>query len=588
MEKTNIRKVQIIIGIIIIAMVNLWNLGSLYSITIINDEFGYVGLAAQMAGYDWKNLLGTSMYYSYGYGIILSLLFRAGLTATAFFRAAVLLNVLFLIFAFLIICYFAEKFINSKYDILIALAIALYSSNIFQTRLSWTESILYFLAWLFLYFIYQLGLRFQLRYLFALIFTAVYMYTVHQRCLSAIIAAIIMSGIILINGHLNKKNVCKMVAAILFLIFLLVIARAVKDWIIANWYLADSVLERRIAANDYGGQIGKIARLTDPKALVSTFLGMVGKLWAQAAASGMLILIALIVVIWRTLQRGILRLEIEDVFSIAAVLLFLGALGIAMLYYSNYLSVCNYYAIIMTRYIDYTAGPMLLLGFKIMFDYKHYTKEIIMSIGIMVIITLSTYFAFTRSYRPLMINVNIPSIYPLIGNLSGGLQRILVVGMGAIIFALIVMGIIQTGINKGRADLLIFAVLSGMIFMWSYNGLKLSVGFTNNKQEEVKDYVLPVVDYIEDIEYNKTVYYIAGEDEQTNGRYNFLKILQFMLPEQRIELIEGSDIGNISENNGVLILVNSERTKEFDLSGIEEGFLIDTGRLRVYMLEDSN
>lgn len=583
MKKIDVRKVQIIIGIIVIAAVNLWNLRSLYSITIVNDEFAYVGIAAQMAGYDWTNLLETSWYYSYGYSIVLSLLFRLGFTGAAFFRAAVLLNVVFLIAAFIIACYLADKIIHSKYDILIALAITMYSCNIFQSKLSWPENILFFLTWLLMFLIYQLTLKFQIRYLFAVVFTSVYMYTVHQRCLSIIIAAVMMVGVILLNGHLNKKNVCKTVAALLFLVLLWVLAGILKDYIIANWYLADSVSEGRIAVNDYSGQVNKMAEITNPRMFVSTLFGLAGKMWAQAAASGMLILIALVTVARMVLRKGIFRLQTEEIFSVAATLVFAGALGIATLYKANNLSNSIYYEIIMTRYIDYTAGPMLLLGFKAVLSYRTYLKEIIISIGLMAVTTLGTYFAFGRSYHPLIVSVNTASVFPLIGNLSEGLHRILMVGGAAIIFVLAVMGAIHLGNIINRANMLIPIVLIGLICIWSCNGLKESVGYTDYKHAEVEDYVLPVVGYMESIQYDNTIFYIAGANEAGDGGYNFLKILQFMLPEQRIELVQASEIDKISSMDSILILHSSERVEEFYLKDIQDDFVMDTGRLRVYM-----
>ena len=581
-RKVNIRNVQIIIGVLLIAIVNLWNVQSLHSVTIIDDEFGYVGIAAQMADFDWTNMLKISNYYSYGYGLLFSLLFRAGFSSTAFFRAAVVCNVIFLAISFFIICYLARKIVSEKYDVLLALAITLYSCNIFHVKLCWSETILYFLTWLMFFLLYQLSVKFQFGYLLAVVFTSVYMYTVHQRCLAIIIAAVIMIGVILANGHFNRRNVCKAAAAILILLFLLLLAGILKDWIIANWYLADSASERRIAMNDYDGQVNKLKRLLEPRVFIGTLLGMAGKLWAQAAASGMLILIALVVSIWKVIKKGIFHLESEDIFFIAAVLMFLGALGIATLYKSTNPGNYMYYAVIMTRYIDYVTGPMLLLGFKAILDYKEYLREIILSVVIMFIITMSTYYAFIKASRTLMVNVNIISVYPLIGDLSDGLQRVIIAGIGTMAFIVIVLELIKLGKSKNKAKIMIPILLSGILLIWCYNGLRMSSDFTEYKQEEVREYALPVMEYIESIGYDKPLYYVTVADRNENGGYNFLKILQFLLPERKIELIADSEIEKVSKNGSIIILTNSEYYQEYDLSGIEDGFVMDTGRLRVY------
>mgnify|MGYP003293978573 CR=1 FL=1 len=80
---------------IIIVCVNLYGLSTQQAITIIDDEFGYVAMGAQMAGFDWTTLLSTTNYYSFGLGIIFSLLFRIGLRGACFLQVVIILNTMF-------------------------------------------------------------------------------------------------------------------------------------------------------------------------------------------------------------------------------------------------------------------------------------------------------------------------------------------------------------------------------------------------------------------------------------------------------------------------------------------------------------
>ncbi|MBD5456732.1 MAG: hypothetical protein HDR23_09780 [Lachnospiraceae bacterium] len=585
------RKLQIIAALLLIAGINLYGLSDLYAITIVNDEFGYVGMAAQMAGYDWTNLLSTSQYYSYGYGIILSLLFRIGLTGTAFFRAAIVLNVVLLEISFLITCYLADKMFDCKWNVMISLAINLYSCNLMQCKLCWSETILYFLVWVWMLLIYQLSIKYDWKYLLGIVVVSIYMYTVHQRCLSVIVATVGMVLILLVNGHLSRNNKCKALLTLLFMIVLFLAVSKIKGAIIDNWYRAESTLERRIAVNDYGGQVNKVKQLVNIKMLVCLIFGMMGKLWAQAAASGMLILFALVAALKSAIQKivgmirekRILKLEQQEIIIYAATLLFLGAWMVASIYKVATLSNQKYSVIIMTRYIDYIAGPMLLTGFCILIHYKDYLKDIIFSFVVMVGLTIVTYFQFTRSYQSLFVSINIASIYPGVKNIPNDLRTVLVAGAAAMLFALILLIIMNMGIRKGNINLGIGIVSILVMGIFAYNGAAEAHYFTGYKQEEVVEYLLPVIDYMEERNWNGTIYYVREED---NYGYNFLKILQFMLPEQKIELVEESEIPSLAESRKKdLLLVGTEYREEFMLDAVEEGFVMDTGRICVYNLD---
>ena len=585
------KKFQVIVALLVIAGINLYGLADLYAITIVNDEFGYVGMAAQMAGYDWTNLLSTTQYYSYGYGIILSLLFRIGLTGTAFFRATIVLNVIFLGISFLITCYLADKMIDCKWNVLISLAINLYSSNLMQCKLCWSETILYFLVWVWMLLIYQLSIKYDWKYLLGIVAVSIYMYIVHQRCISVIATAVGMVLILLANGHLGRNNKCKALLTLLLTFVLFLTVSKIKGVIIDNWYGAESALESRIAVNDYGGQINKIKRLVNIKMLVCLIFGMMGKLWAQAAASGMLILFALTTALKSAIQKimemirekRILKLEQREIIIFAATFLFLGAWMVASIYKVTTLSNQRYSEIIMTRYIDYITGPMLLIGFYSLIHYKEYLKDIIFSFVMMVGLTIATYFQFTRSYHSLFVSINIASIYPGVKNIPDDLRTVLVAGAAAMLFALILLIIMKTGIQKGNINLGIGIVSILVMGIFAYNGAVEAHDFTGYKQEEVVEYLIPVIDYMEESDWNGTIYYVREEDDYG---YNFLKILQFMLPEQKIELVEESEIASIAESRQKdLLLVGTKYREEFMLDAVEEGFVMDTGRICIYNLD---
>lgn len=585
------RKFQIIAAVLIIAAVHLYDLPSFYAITIINDEFGYVGMGAQMAGYDWTGMLGTSPYYSYGYGIILSLLFRIGLTGVSFFRTAVVLNVIFLVISFFIACYLAEEIIPCKWNVPIALAVNLYTSNIFQCKLCWAETLLYFLSWVFILLLYQLNKKYEMKYLAGAVVTAVYMYTVHQRCISMIIAAVIMAFLILCNGHREKKSLWKFLGACLLLIVLLFAASQAKQFIIANWYAADSLTDSRIAVNDYAGQVSKLKSFTDLKSLLSMILGMSGKLYAQALASGMLILFALISalqvlagkVITAVKEKRPLTWEKEEILLLASSLMFLGALGIAAIYKARTLSNQRYYEITMTRYIDYVTGPMLLSGFYVLAHLKKYGKSILTAMAAMAGLTLLTYFQFTKSYYTLFNSVNVASVYHVLKGVNDNLKVILIAGAGVILLSAAFIGMITVGSRRNKKDIGILTAAVCLAGIFVYSGITEEAAFRDNKQQEVVQYVNPVIEYMDEQEWTGTIYYVGtGRDA-----YNFLKILLFLRPEQEIKLVEESEIEELKKTNPRDLLISATKElEEFTLTAVKENKIMDTGRLCVYTLKE--
>ncbi len=585
------KKVQLTLAVLLIAFINLYYLSSQYAITIINDEFGYVGLAAQMAGYDFTSTLSTSYYYSYGLSLILAFLFKIGLVGTAFFRAVIVINVLFLIGSFLITHYFAKELFGSKWDVLIALTVNLYSSNILQSKLSWTETLLYFLTWVLMFYIYRLNRKYELKYLLGAMLVSVYMYMVHQRALAAIIAAVIMMSYIWATKHRSLREFVKFAAVLAVMAGIMLLASEAKDFIISNWYVAENAQVKRIAANDYSAQAGKVSKLKDIKYIACLGFGMIGKLWAQSVASGLLILFSLaasVFLVWNKLlakvkEKASLVLEDKQIFLIMSSLLFCGSLGVASIFYLRTLSMQKYYDIVMTRYIDYTTGPMLLFGIYILYHYRNYIREMILSVVAVLGMTGLTWFQFKKSHQPLMIMINMPSVYPFIKNVTDSLSVIIFVGIGAVVFVLAVLLVLYFGARKEKKEGTFLAVvlLLGGIFV--FNGITMVEEFTDNKQTEVAEYVMPLVDYLDETHFDGTVYYL---DSEYYDHYNFLKILQFMKPKLDVQIVPKEDFDSLWEQEkGDLLLYSTNAAQEFDMSGVVESFLMDTGRLCVYRIE---
>ena len=87
-----------------IAILCCLQIQSLDYIIILNDEFGYWAHAASAVGYDWKELISETPYYSWGYSIWLIPIIAILPTPLLWYKAAILLNVVFLLISYYL-CY---------------------------------------------------------------------------------------------------------------------------------------------------------------------------------------------------------------------------------------------------------------------------------------------------------------------------------------------------------------------------------------------------------------------------------------------------------------------------------------------------
>ena len=206
MSKIKIMHVHIF-SFIAISLLCCLQIRALDYIYILNDEFGYWAHAISAVGYDWKDLISETPYYSWGYSIWLVPIVALLPTPELWYKAAILLNVFFLLLSY-VFCYksgrklFPE--VNEKAMALISLIVIIYPSNIAYAQIAWSESLSYLLVWVGTYLILKLDETFSNKYFIALLFTLLYSYAVHNRNIGILLAGIITIISLLIK---HKKKI---------------------------------------------------------------------------------------------------------------------------------------------------------------------------------------------------------------------------------------------------------------------------------------------------------------------------------------------------------------------------------------------
>lgn len=261
-------------GLIIFGTV-IWNLSELLQISVINDEFGYWGIAAYFSGYDWTGLSGTSPYYGYGVGMIYFLLFKIFKDSVMMYKAAIVLNAVMLITAFYISLVCAKKLfphVSEYLRILFCFFISFYPNTLVQSQYAWTETILYIWFWGMFLLVILIGesASYQKMLFFAL--GLVYGLMVHQRTLGIFCVGILVIFILMILGKCNKKQFFFFMITIIlgFLVYL-----SIKNYLNDNFW--KTISYEMASRNNFSGQLSIIQRIFTPEGIKDFVLGVFGK-----------------------------------------------------------------------------------------------------------------------------------------------------------------------------------------------------------------------------------------------------------------------------------------------------------------------
>ena len=94
-------KILIIFLSLLILVISCLNLNKLYGAIVVPDEIGYWATGYFFNGTNWNRIMGTSSYYGWGYGIILSLILKVVSNPIWAYRSAIFLNGVFLVLIFI-------------------------------------------------------------------------------------------------------------------------------------------------------------------------------------------------------------------------------------------------------------------------------------------------------------------------------------------------------------------------------------------------------------------------------------------------------------------------------------------------------
>lgn len=232
-------------------------MSGIYGFLIFPDEFAYWAHAAYAAGYDWSDITSLGSYFSFGYGFILFPLFALCRDAVTAYRAAVWLNHLLLIAAYVPLARTVRKMVpdaSVPVELFCAVTI-LVPWNLFYAQMTMTESLLVFLHIVIGSLLYRYLEENRLQTLVLLMLALAYTYTVHMRTVGILLSAVSLLLVHICTRGGRQKRWHLLVVIGMAALFL-ALASAAKQYALANVY---GGIDPALAAdNDYGGQLEKL------------------------------------------------------------------------------------------------------------------------------------------------------------------------------------------------------------------------------------------------------------------------------------------------------------------------------------------
>lgn len=599
----------------LILTVCLWNLRDYDHIRSV-DEFGYFGVAASFAGWDWGDVLATSDYYSFGYSFLLvpfMLLARLGIPMALIYKAVILLNGCFLVGVFALVMHVQREIFPDFPDQLqsaAALMMALYIANAVQSNTAGVEMCLRFLFWAILSTLISFVKKPGIGNSTLLIGLSIYIFTVHMRAIGVSIAVAGVLALYVISHikAINKKLLIYMIGLIVVGILAFGgMKRYITSEVYVNKYekskqeITDESVEldaqvEKISSsnvNDLQANIGGAAELLTRNGIKDLILSFCGKLFYAFSATILLGAVGFMVAIrkiWEAIINKVKRrnetpwgtLQWYVFFSFFALCNSLGVSAIFKcmpFYREGALYLCQVETIVFGRYADFALGGVMVLGIYGLYHCKEYFLQIIISV--MGFLGLSWIVQY--QFDAMIVNLandkiadfrinQTPWCYILSnGDINYFAYYVAVVSLG--IFSVLLF---MSFYSKKRLNLFAMGMLAVCI-MWGAMEVKYSDEYNQSKSYR-DDQIKTVWNWIEMTDSNTDIYYI-GNNYGDGG--SDVKILQWMLGERSIHVRTLEDADKI-DNTNVIVLCGSDSKEISEYLDAQRLLIFDSEALRVY------
>lgn len=554
------------ISAIIIFLTVILHIGELNQICIIDDEFGYWGIAAFFAGYDWTGLSGTSPYYGYGLSFFYTILFMLFSNPVIMYKAAIILNAIFLVVAYYISLHCTWKLcpdMDRKYQCLLCFLIALYPNTIVQSQITWTESLLYLWFWVLFSLVISISERADMGKLIVFGCLLVYGIMVHQRTLGVFVSGILFITFLVFSGR-NRIRIC--LPAFVAVCLMLLLFLKIKGWLQDNFWMTLDVEIQEM--NNFSGQISKIKNMFSLQGITEFSSSVIAKALYLSISTCLLIFPAffcMICSIWKYILCWIKERKVDYSGEVSVCLFVLCSSATTFIISSVFMQQWSYRAdtLLYGRYNEFVIGPVLMIGLITGYKNKNWISKSLYLIILILNMALIVYAILNFHNFTAFHSTNATALGVFLGRdylIRDGI-------LPAVFIALTVMGIVSFWCNKRFRKIqgLLLAILVVYLALWK-DAIIYNNQLTYNMQEYYMDNTFDVAKLVEKRK-DTGVIYVLDDDTpltiQTDLYDRNIKYIQFYLYNRKIECQKYSDIYDKETENYYIVRKASGAYEKF-------------------------
>lgn len=521
-------------GIIIILILSLYNIAHLNMLVVIPDEFGYWANAALMAGKDWSGTTPISPYYSFGYSLILAPLFWLFSSTSMMYKAAIVMNTVFYIFAYLLSFQCFSRIFKDKSKKSIALLcsiVALYGANLFNVNIAWVEPFIYMLFWLSVYLLVLINENAKNSKVILFAFVLVYMYTVHQRALGVVVCGIFIMFILALIKKISIRQ---------FGLFMLIVVLCFIAQIMIKNHIVSILWNRPISTyignvNDYGGQLSKVIDImTSPVSFLKFIRGILSRYLYLIISSASIIIFGIIYVV----KKFIAYIQTKKEFPIIEVYCFfclLFSIAISSIYFYQSQRIDT---IIYGRYSEFVMVPMLIFGLYYLLNQSFSFKQAFMNGAYILCVSILIYQYMSKSSSFLQVGtVNAAMFY---NTNTYSFHIIVYICFGIIFCSLFYF------LWTRKPFIFRMTSICMLIAFWMFS----SYGVMEENIKINQDYasnMTQISEKISNIDNSKQIYFLCDTNPENSIKNNLVEILQYLLPYKNIQIIQKDELNNLEE-----------------------------------------
>lgn len=546
--------------IIVILVLGLINISKLWGPIVMPDETGFWAAGAFFSGKDWSGTIKLAPYYGLGYGFLQAPLMLIFDDPVIIFRAAIVLNVLFMVGDYFIAVIVAKNLfphVNIYIRCLASFVITVYSSFLYNSQTTYVESVVVFIFWLIILLMIRLIQNPKIWYSIFMAIAVAYLFALHQRTLGILIAVIMTYIILLCQKKINWKNILAFIVGVAVIVGCILI---IKSNLVTEMYQNGS----SVATNDFSGQAGKILYIFTPKGFISLCINVIGRIMYLGTATFGMIYVG-IFFICKTIFRQIYnwKKKISDsgkddlvVLKFFMILCLLAAIGISAIFM---ISGSRNDHIIYGRYSEYVIAPILLIALLSLDKLKKIglfqTIIVILQIGLCAIIFL----VFQHTDLTQAGAYAIAGIYgiPVVHGISEEVRLTFWTGgIAMVVFCIIFM---LYYLNKKRKFTYSMIFLAAMWVLVAWNMSNMKAYNESEYEEKLYSYALDVRDMVGD----NPIYYVIEDKEYYTNNYWQMYRLQFFLPDTKLIAVTQSELEELDGYDFIMVFNTSQHLDKF-------------------------